>query len=130
MYKNLENIGFNVYVMETSGNNEINNFIKSNLKRLNNQKSKKEFSITIDSEYEKIILAKDSTGKNTDYTSIVKSTFIIKDIDKDRKITIQKTFNFKSIDDKFEESNYENIIKENLSKIISNELISQLTRLK
>ena len=128
IYKNLDSVNFNVVVVETSGESEINNYIKSNLKRFNNKKSNKEISIIMNSTYKKNVLAKDSTGKNTDYISIVETIFIIKN--KNRKISIKRTFNFKSIDDKFEEANYEKIIKQNLSKIISNELISQLSRFK
>ena len=128
IYKNLDSVNFNVVVIETSGESEINNYIKSNLKRFNNKKSNKEISISMNSTYKKNVLAKDSTGKNTDYISIVETIFIIKN--KNRKISIKRTFNFKSIDDKFEEANYEKIIKQNLSKIISNELISQLSRFK
>ena len=128
IYKNLDSVNFNVVVVETSGESEINNYIKSNLKRFNNKKSNKEISISMNSTYKKNVLAKDSTGKNTDYISIVETIFIIKN--KNRKISIKRTFNFKSIDDKFEEANYEKIIKQNLSQIISNELISQLSRFK
>ena len=45
-------------------------------------------------------------------------------------ITIEETFDYKSIEDKLAELDYERSIKNNLTNIIINKLITQISRLK
>ena len=75
-------------------------------------------------------IAKDSSGKTTDYQIKIKSTFNINFEGKSNTINLTETFDYKSIDDQFKQEKYENTIKENISKIMTQKLVSQLSRIK
>ena len=75
-------------------------------------------------------IAKDSSGKTTDYQIKIESTFNINFEGKSNTINLTETFDYKSIDDQFKQEKYENTIKENISKIMTQKLVSQLSRIK
>ena len=99
MYKNITNLNLNIEVNELSGNRSIYNLISSNLKNYSFSESEKTVKINMNTAFEKIILAKDSTGKTTDYQIKITAIFDVqienlrKDIlDKDIEIHLQKAF--------------------------------------
>jgi hypothetical protein len=76
------------------------------------------------SEYEKIILTKNTASEVTNYKLVAKVTFLIKP--NNRKINITEEEIISSMDDKFEETRKERITKQNFARSISNKLISEL----
>ena len=73
-------------------------------------------------------IAKDSTGKATDYNIEMKAKFILVS-NENKKINYEENLKIKYNDDKFEQSNYERDIKRNFSKIIKKKLILDLIKL-
>ena len=122
---------FNITSISTSGDNEINNFIKS---RLNNY-IKDDFQnggyvIFIKSEYSKKTLAKDRTGKITDVKLMIKSTLEHKknNVDNSKgQITFSESFNMKINQNNFDLRSYEQSIKKNLSQIITDKIIRHIS---
>jgi hypothetical protein len=130
MFKNINNSQYNIILESIDGDRDINNLIKSNLNRYTNNENKDELKIKVKTEYVKDIIAKDSTGKTTDYQIKILTNFELKYSKGLETITIEETFDYKSIDDKLAELDYERSIKTNLTNIIVSKLITQISRLK
>ena len=125
IYLNNIDTNFSIEQIDYFGDRELNNFLKTNLKNYQNIKSDNKFFIEVNSNFNKIILSKDGTGEATNYQLVAEVTFLINPISKEIKITEKKIMESKS--DKFEETRYEKIIKQNFASSISNKLRSELT---
>ena len=115
-------------ILNMKGDFEINNFIKNDLKMLSDNNSSNIHYLNIETEYNKIVLAKDATGKETDYNIEMKVKFIVVS-NGNKIINYEENFKIKNNDDKFEQSNYERDIKRNFSKIVQEKLILDLIKL-
>ena len=129
IYKNLQNVNFKIILNEMSGDRDINNLIKSNLKKYNKGKDK-EFKIKLNTSLDKKIVAKDKTGKASNYNIKVIANFEVQTKNVIKIFTIEENFEYERKDNNFDNFEYERSIKENISKNISQRLISQLLRLK
>ena len=87
------------------------------------------YKIRINTDYNKKSIAKDTTGKTTDYRIEMKINFLIENVEVSRKLSLYETFDYKNINDSIELLKYENSIKQNIANIAVEKLISQLTRL-
>jgi len=124
IYVNSTNINFSIENVNYKGDRDLNNFLKTNLNQYKNDKSDRKILIEATSEYEKIILTKNTASVVTNYKLIAKVKFLIKSTNKKINITEEKIIS--SMDDKFEEARKERAIKENFARLISNKLISEL----
>ena len=127
IYKDLSNINFSININEISGNRKINNEIKSKLINYKSNNAEKNYSVDISTEYQKNIIAKDTTGAATEYKLIIYSTFKVSSINYEKEFNFKESFNMKSISDKLEELDYEENIQSNLVNIITRKLILQLS---
>ena len=125
IYVKNTNINFSIESVDYVGDIELNNFLKTNLNQYKNEKSNRKIMIEATSQYEKIILTKNSAGNVTNYKLVAKVIFLIKTNNK--KINIIEEEIIASMDDKFEETRKERTTKQNFAKSISNKLISELT---
>lgn len=128
-YKGGTNLNLKVELKEVSGDRTIYNLISSNLKRYSYDEAIKTAEVSINSKYERIILAKDVTGKTTDYQIKVTAIFNVEIENLKKEFTFVETFDYKSLAKNFEELQYEETIKQNISNIISRKLMNQLSRL-
>jgi hypothetical protein len=126
IYYNLTNEEFNIKIIGTTGNSEINNLIKSKLKKYEKNNNKKSFNIILKTEYKKIIVAKNSDGIASDYELIVNANFAINNSEISKNLVIQEKFKIKKNDNVFDERSYENSIKRNFADLIVQKLIAQL----
>ena len=124
IYVNNTNINFSIENVNYKGDRDLNNFLKTNLDQYRDNKSDRKILIEATSEYEKIILTKNTASEVTNYKLIAKVKFLIKSTNKKINITEEKIIS--SMDDKFEEARKERAIKENFARLISNKLISEL----
>jgi len=124
IYVNSTNINFSIENVNYKGDRDLNNFLKTNLNQYKNDKSDRKILIEATSEYEKIILTKNTASVVTNYKLIAKVKFLIKSTNKKINITEEKIIS--SMDDKFEEARKERAIKENFARSISDKLISEL----
>ena len=106
----------------------MRNLINSRLEKYSEIESDKRFIIKIDTIYQKNIIAKDVSGKATDYQIKVTSSFNIESETINKILTINEIFNVKGMDDKFEEQRYDAIIKSNIANTIVKRIILQLSR--
>ena len=124
IYLKNENRNFSIEKVIYTGDRELNNFLKSNLKNYKNEESNNKFFIEVKSEYTKVILTKNTAGEVTNYQLEARVIFLIKPINKEISITEKKIMD--SMDDKFEETRYERTIKQNFAYSISDKLSSEL----
>jgi outer membrane lipopolysaccharide assembly protein LptE/RlpB len=120
----LKNIKFEF--IEQTGDQQINRLIVNNLKRNQTKKNVKTYIIKIDSQFNKIILAKDKFGSPTDYKLLVRSNFIIDNNKQKLSFEISEEFIYKNLEENYDQSNYENSIKKNLAEQISEKLRTKL----
>jgi hypothetical protein len=118
------NTNFSIENVSYEGDRDLNNFLKTNLEQYKSEKSNRKILIEATSNYEKIILTKNTASEVTNYKLIAKVAFLIKSTNKKINITEEKIIN--SIDDKFEESRKERAAKQNFARSISSKLISEL----
>jgi len=124
IYIKNDNINFSIEQINYTGDRELNNFLKTNLKKYKNEKSENKIFVNVESKYEKIILSKDGAGEVSNYQLRAEVIFLIKSTNKKIKI-VEKSI-MKSISDKFEEESNETSIKENFASSISYKFASEL----
>ena len=124
IYQNNTNINYSIEQVDYTGDRELNNFLKSNLNKYKNEKINKKIFIEVNSIYKKNILTKDGTGKTASYELEAVVIFLIQPLNKEIQIIEKKIMN--SMDDKFEETRQERIIKQSFVTSISNKLISEI----
>ena len=130
LYKDLTNVNFSISLNEINGNRTINNLIISKLNNYNSSDAEKVYDININTKYTKDIIAKDTTGAATEYKLTINASFRVNSNDYEREFIFKESFNMKSISDKLEEQDYEEIIKSNLINTITKKLILQLSLVK
>jgi hypothetical protein len=123
VYKNQNSQDFQIKVINMTGDNEINNLIKNELKFYSNRSSNIKYDISINSKYQKIIVSKNSAGVATDYKLIVDTEISFDKEDKNNILNFNENINIKSNSNSFEQNNYEKNIKKNFASSISNKLI-------
>ena len=124
MYLKNTDLNFSIEQVTYTGDRDLNNFLKTNLIKYKNEKSKNKIYIEANSTYRKIILSKDSAGEITSYQLEAEVIFSIMPLNK--KIRIKENEIMESKEDKFEEARYERTIKQNFASSISNKLVSEL----
>ena len=128
IYQNLSNTDYNILIKEINGDRDINNLLVSKLKSYNSNNTDKNYEITINSIYNKEIVAKDTTGAATEYKIIVSVNFKIIGSKLNKDLNFTEDFNMKSLSDKLEENDYEKNIKSTLINSITRKLILELSK--
>ena len=123
MHSKKNNNNFSIEQINFSGERELNNFLKIGLTRYKNSSDKK-FFIDVESEFSKIILTKDKTGKATNYELIANVTIKLKS---NKKIEFAERKIIKNLNDNFEQTKQERSVKQIFATSIINKLINQLS---
>jgi hypothetical protein len=105
----------------------MNNLIKNELNLYSNNNSINLFKITVTTKYQKIALAKDSTGVITDYKLSTESKFTIFFNNRVQLETFSESIIIKDQADTFEQDSYEKNIKRNFASSIREKLISKIS---
>ncbi len=127
VYKDNKDIDFRIVLQEMKGNQSINTIIRNNLERYSEEKSEKIYLIQTESKFSKSILTKDKTGKATDINLNVNIKFIVKTDNKIQYYTLEENLNIGNSLDAYEQSNYENIVRNNLVNSIIEKFIVKLS---
>tara|TARA_B100001113_G_scaffold262_1_gene223 strand:- start:844 stop:1302 length:459 start_codon:yes stop_codon:yes gene_type:complete len=123
IYKDQQSLDFQLAVIETKGDYEMNNLIKNEIKLYSNKNSQNIYNIKINTDFEKKVLTKDSSGVITDYNLSVVSEFSVNLNDKDKIFKFEENINIKNQSDTFEQNSYEKNIKRNFASSIREKLI-------
>ena len=130
LYKStkLQDIGYKV--VEQTGDQQLNRLITNNLEKNSSSEKTKIYKIKLNTLYNKNILAKDSFGSPTSYELTATSKINVYTNEKSVSFSINEKFNYKNLQENYEQANYENIIKKNLASSISEKLIIKLALIK
>ena len=129
VYKNQKSQDFQINIIEMTGDIEINNLIKNELKFYSNRNSNNKYDISINSEYQKIIISKNSAGVATEYKILVDTKISINLNNKNNILNFSENINIKSNSNSFEQNNYERNIKKNFASSIKNKFIIKIFNL-
>jgi len=130
IYSSTNKYGFNIEKIELTGDDSVARNIKNNLNKVSNKSNERSIKIFGEITYEKSSQTKDLAGNTTQYRLIAKSEFKIITSKEEINFIIKENFDMKNFDDEFEEKKYEDTIKENFARSISNKLLLQISRLK
>jgi hypothetical protein len=92
------------------------------------KKNGSEYIIDANISYKKTIASKDSTGEIEEYNLSSVAKFIIKSNNFSKAININETFKMENFTDEFQEREYEESIKKNMTRSITSKLLFQLSR--
>ena len=129
IYKNQQSLDFQLKTIETEGDYEMNNLIINEIKLYSNADSLNIYNIKINTDYEKKVLTKNSSGVITDYNLSVVSTFSINLKNENKTFKFEENIDIKSQIDTFEQNTYEKNIKRNFASSIREKLISTILSL-
>ncbi len=123
-----KNYKFSVNVNKLNGDEKINTTIINNFYYLKDKEKK--YDLDLSTIKEKNIISKDSKGDPSVFELIIKVNYIVK---KDGKTLIVNNINrkttYNNIADKFELENYEKNIISNLTRNISDKIISSISEI-
>ena len=125
---NLEKINFYIDDLNFSGDRQVNNYILKNLKKYqNSKKNKKSFKINIISSYEKNVINKDNSGNPKNYNINIKTVVKVISSEGDEvNKSFERNTSLSAQDKKIDEKDLEKKYKENLSNLLSEDIVSFL----
>ena len=129
IYKNQQSQDFQLNIVETEGDYEMNNLIKNEIILYSNINSLNIYDIKINTDYKKDVLTKNSSGVVTDYNLSVVSVFSINLKNNNEIFKFEENINIKNQSDIFEQNTYEKNIKRNFASSIRQKLISAILSL-
>ena len=130
VYKQQEKSDIQITLEATSGNNTINNLIKSKIKKYNSNSVKNNFNISVNSNFTKTVLSRDTTGKASDFKLNLIVEFTVRFEDNIKYFIFEENLNIENSSDTYEQNNYENSIKNNFVNSIIEKLILKLILLR
>ena len=128
IHSNKEN-SIEINITSITGDAEINNYLSKELKRKSKSSSKK-INVKINTNFTKRILAKDTKSFATDYELKVVGNFELKNEDNNQSFVISENFRYKNLNNNYEQSNYETMIKRSLAKTIVSKLRLRINNFK
>lgn len=129
MYSTNNNKLFNIEILDYEGDRKINSILRLRLKSHKNVNTEL-FKIKINTTYKKEDIAKSTSGEIESYEVFVSSMFDVNYKDSEKRILIERKFSMKNFNDKFEQKNYENRIKEDIANSIHESLLIKLYNIK
>jgi len=129
IYKNQTSQDFQLNIIEMNGDKEFNNLLKNELKLYSNINSNKQYDVSLNSKYQKIIVSKNSSGVATDYKILVNTIVNIKLNNKTYELKFSESINIKNNSDSFEQNKYERNIKKNFASLVREKLVIKIFNL-
>ena len=112
IYTNQSEINFNLKINKLSGNNVMNNVVRSQIKKYDNTSTKETIFVDIKTNYSKEILSKNKKGEVTNYL-IKMEIEIEKTGSQSQKYNFEEKTKTSSMSNKFELKKYEDTIINN-----------------
>ena len=126
IYKDGKSNDIFVNILSMQGDTLINNLIKNQLDLYSNKSSQNIYNINISTNFQKITLAKNSSGAATNYQLSVSSNFEVNYNGEKFNFSFKESLDIKNFSDTFEQNNYENTIKINFASSLREKLIIKL----
>ena len=121
---------YKVNIIKMEGDLEINNIIKKQLELQSNENSKKNFDVSLETDYNETILSKDTSGTITNYQITVNTTFKVNFKNQSIDFNFNESLKMKNISDSLEKLSYEKNIKNNFASSLAEKLITRLISLR
>jgi hypothetical protein len=119
---------FSINSLRLSGDKNINNYIKINLSKFENNSLEKKFNIDGETFFYKDILSNDKSANVSDYklsTTTFFKVYLNSELKEEIRISEEKIM--ENMDDKLEEEKYEKTVKKIFASSISKKLITELS---
>ena len=116
-----------INIISIEGDKKINNLLITDIKRLSRNDFEKEFDIKIDTNFDKLITAKDSKGVASNYELKVVTKFEIVKPNENKLFSFEEKIDISKNSNLFEQKKYENNIKITFAKSIIDKLIEKLS---
>tara|TARA_X000000368_G_C22894266_1_gene651099 strand:+ start:395 stop:853 length:459 start_codon:yes stop_codon:yes gene_type:complete len=129
IYKNQKSQDFQINVIEMAGDKEFNNLIRNELQLYSNINSNKKYDISVNSEYQRIIISKNSSGVATDYRILVNTKINVNLNNETKSLEFNESINIKNNSDSFEQNRYERNIKRDFASSIREKFLIQIFNL-
>ena len=130
IYKNQKSQDFKINIIGMTGDDEINSLIKNELKFYSDRNSNNRYDITISSNYQKIVVSKNSAGVATDFKLLADIKITVDTNDGNNNIlNFSENINIKNNSNSFEQRNYERNIKKNFASSIRDNFIVKIFNL-
>ena len=126
IYKNQKSQDFQINIIEMAGDNEFNNLLRNELTLYSNTNSNKKYNILVNSEYQKIIFSKNSSGVATDYRILVNTKININLNKETKNLEFNESINIKNNSNSFEQNRYERNIKRNFASSIREKFLIKI----
>ena len=127
IYSKNEGINFSISSLEMDGNRQINQYIEPRLKKFMSVKKDNDYGVIINTNINKITLAKDLKGIETNIKLITSLDLTLIKDDEEKKASFSKDFSIKKLNSNYEQKNYERIIVNDLSKLLFDQVIMYLS---
>jgi hypothetical protein len=129
MYSANNKLMINIEEINSDGDWELNNYIKSSLRRHSSDDKTEKFKIKLDTIYNKSSIEKDSAGNTTKYLFEIEANVNINSIKINKNFLFKEKFTMDNFEDSLVEKNYESSNKNNIANLIVDKLIVQLANL-
>ena len=130
IYQNIKSSDLSINIVSTNGNEEMNSLIKNELELYFNKESKNKYDVSINTNYEKKIISKNTNGAISSYQLLVETTFTFIAKNKKNNFLFTEKINIENNPDSFAQNSYEDIIKRNFASSIREKLIMKLSNYK
>jgi len=129
MYSANNKLMINIEEINSDGDWELNNYIKSSLRRHSSDDKTEKFKIKLDTIYNKSSIEKDSAGNTTKYLFEIEANVNINSTKINKNFLFKEKFTMDNFEDSLVEKNYESSNKKNIANLIVDKLIVQLANL-
>jgi hypothetical protein len=129
MYSANNKLMINIEEINSDGDWELNNYIKSSLRRHSSNNKTEKFKIKLDTIYTKSSIEKDSAGNTTKYLFEIEANININSTKINKNFLFNEKFTMENFEDSLVEKNYESSNKKNIANLIVDNLIVQIANL-
>jgi hypothetical protein len=129
IYKNKKTQDFQINIIEMTGDKEINNLIRNELKLYSSSDSNQKYDISINSIYKKDIVSKNSSGVAIDSRILVNTKIKINLNNETKNFEFDESIKIKINSNSFEQNKYERNIKRNFASSIREKFLIKIFNL-
>ena len=129
VHKDVEKRNIDVKIIDTRGNTNINAKLVKKLKQLSNNNAEDYIEVNINSNYQKKVISRTSTGSVDDYKIILTVNYNILVNENIQTINFQQEFKLKNTDESFERQKNEAILIDDFISSSINELFLQISNM-
>jgi hypothetical protein len=129
IYKNQKSNNFQININEMSGDSAFNSYIRNELKLFSNNNPDEIYDITLNSNYQKVVISKNTSGVATNYNISADVKVNLSLNGKVINLAFNENMNIKNNSNSFEQNNYEKSVKRNFASSIREKLIIKILEL-